>query len=121
MWDFDIRRDDLISTKRPDLEIVKKKERIFKTVDFAVPAEHRIKLKECEKKDKYFNIARESENCYMKVIIIPIEIGAFSTVTKGSLKGPVDLMVGGRLKTRQTTELLRTTRILRRVVQTWGD
>ena len=29
-----------------------------KIVDFAVPADHRIKLKECEKKDKYLDLAR---------------------------------------------------------------
>ena len=28
-------------------------------VDFAVPVDHRIKLKECEKKDKYLDLARE--------------------------------------------------------------
>ena len=28
-------------------------------VDFAVPADHRIKLKECEKKDKYLDLAKE--------------------------------------------------------------
>ena len=28
-------------------------------VDFAVPADHRIKLKECEKRDKYLDLARE--------------------------------------------------------------
>ena len=36
-----------------------KKEKICKIVDFAVPADHRIKLKESEKKDKYFDLARE--------------------------------------------------------------
>ena len=30
-----------------------------KIVDFAVPADHRIKLKECEKRDKYLDLARE--------------------------------------------------------------
>ena len=35
------------------------KKRICKIVDFAVPADHRIKLKECEKKDKYLDLARE--------------------------------------------------------------
>ena len=30
-----------------------KKKRICKIVDFAVPADHRIKLKEYKKKDKY--------------------------------------------------------------------
>ena len=52
-WDFDIRKDHLISARRPDLIIINKKKRIFKIVDFVVPADHRIKLKECEKNDKY--------------------------------------------------------------------
>ena len=61
-------------------------------VDFAVPADHRIKLKECEKKDKYLNLARELKiNLWnMKVTIIPILI-AFGTAL---LKGLEDLEVG---------------------------
>ena len=38
------------------------KKRICKIVDFTVPADRRIKLKECEKKDKYFDLARELKN-----------------------------------------------------------
>ena len=57
----------------------------------------------------------------MKVTIIPIEIGAFSTVTKGLLKGLEDLEVGGRVETAESTVLLRTARILRRVLETWGE
>ena len=54
-------------------------------VDFAVPAGHRIKLKECEKKDKYLDLARELKKLWnMQVTIIPIVIGAFGTVTKGT-------------------------------------
>ena len=57
----------------------------------------------------------------MKVTIIPIVIGAFGTVTKCLLKGLEDLEVGGRGETIQTTALLKTARILRRVLETWGD
>ena len=57
----------------------------------------------------------------MQVTIIQIVIGAFETVTKGLLKGLEDLEVGGRVETIQTTALLRTTRILKRVLETWGD
>ena len=46
----------------------------------------------------------------MKMTIISVEIGAFSTVTNGSLKGLEDLEVGGRVETIQTTALLRTFR-----------
>ena len=72
-----------------------------------------MKLKECEKKDKYLDFARELKKLWnMKVTIIPIVIGAFGTVTKGLLKGLEDLKVGGRVETIQTTALLRTARIL---------
>ena len=37
----------------------KKKENLQKIVDFAVPADHRKQLKECKKKDKYLDLARE--------------------------------------------------------------
>ena len=91
-------------------------------VDFAVPADHRVKLKECEKKDKYLHLARELKKLWnMKVTIVPIVIGAFETVTKGLLKGLEDLEVGGRVETIQTTASLRMARILRRVLETWGD
>ena len=54
----------------------------------------------------------------MKVTIVPIVIDAFGTVTKGLLKGPEVLEVGGRVETIEMTELLRTARILRRVLET---
>ena len=57
----------------------------------------------------------------MKVTFVPIVIGALGTITKGLLKSLEDLEVGGRVETIQTTALLRTARILRRVLETWGD
>ena len=50
--------------------------------------------------------------------IVPIVIGALGTITKGLLKGPEDLEVGGWVEAIQTTSLLRTARILRRVLET---
>ena len=82
-------------------------------VDFAVPADHRIKWKENEKNDKYFDLARELKNLWnMKVTVIPIVIGALGTVTKELLKILEDLEI------IQTTALLRSDRILRRVKET---
>ena len=40
---------------------------------------------------------------------------------KGLLKGLADLEVGGWVETIQTTAQWRTARILRRVLETWGD
>ena len=69
LWDFNIHTDHLISARRPDLIIInkkkkKKKKRTCKIVDFAVPADHRIELKECEKKNKYLDLEGDNyTNC----------------------------------------------------------
>ena len=64
LWDFDTQTDHLIPARRPDLIIInkRKKKKICIIVDFAVPADHIIKLKECEKRDKYFDLVRELKN-----------------------------------------------------------
>ena len=80
-------------------------------MDFAVPADYKVKLKECEKRElkKMWN---------MKVTIIPIVIGSRGTVTKGLAQGIENLEITGKVKTIQTTSLLRSARILRRVMDT---
>ena len=54
----------------------------------------------------------------IKVTIIPIVIGVFGTAIKGLLKGQKDFEIRGRVETIQTTALLRTARIPRRVLET---
>ena len=54
----------------------------------------------------------------MKVTFIPIIIAALGTVAKGLLKGLEDLEIKGQVETIQTTALLRSARILRRVLET---
>ena len=81
-----------------------------------------IILKECEKKDKYLALARELKQLSnMKASIVPIVIGAFGIVTEGLLKGLEDLEVSGRGETIHTTALLKTARIVRRILETRGD
>ena len=69
-------------------------------MNFDVPADNRIKLKEYEKYDKYLDLTRELKTIWnMKVIIILTVIGAFGVVAKGLLKKLEDLEVGGRVET----------------------
>ena len=75
-------------------------------MEFAVPAEYRIKLKENEKLDKYLDSTRELKNLWkMKMTVIP-------ETRKRILR---ELDIQGRIETLQTTALLKSTRILRRV------
>ena len=70
LWYFEIQTDHQISARRPDLIIKKQKNTKKKTttkkqttkkktcriVDFALLADHRGKLRECEKRDKYLDL-----------------------------------------------------------------
>ena len=74
-------------------------------MDFAFPADHRVKIKESKKIDKYQNLARE-----LKMMVIPIIIDALETIFKG-------LEIRRRVEIIQTSALLRSARILRRVLR----
>ena len=81
-WDFEKQMNHLISASRPDLVIISKKKpkKTCRIVDFAVLADHRLKLKENDKKDKYLDLAVKSKKlCNMKVTVIPIAAGALGS------------------------------------------
>ena len=54
----------------------------------------------------------------MKVMVIPIVIGPLGIVTKGLVQELEDLEIRGRVETIQTIALLRSARILSRVLET---
>ena len=68
IWDFDIKTHHQTSGRRPELIVIinkkKKKKRTNKIVEFAVQAHLRIRLKESDKKDKYFELGRELKKIY---------------------------------------------------------
>ena len=65
-------------------------------MNFAVPADHKIKLEESKKRDKYLDLARELKKLWnMKVTVLPIVTHALGTVTKGLVKGLEDLEIRG--------------------------
>ena len=71
-------------------------------MEFIISADHRVKLKESEKRDKYLDLARGPKKLRnMKMMVTPIVFGALHTVTKGQFK------IRGRVETIQTTALLR--------------
>ena len=100
-----------------DVSRIKKK--TYRIGNFTVPAHHRVKLKETERRDKYLDLAgvlNTPRN--MKVTMIPTVIGAFGTVTNVLIQGLEDLEITERLEAIQTTALLRSVKILRRVLET---
>ena len=95
-----IQTGHLISARRPDLVLIEEKkneeERTCRTVDFTVLADHRMKIKEYEKRDKYLDLAIELIKLWgIEVTVIPIVVGALGMVPKDSVRGP------GRVENRR--------------------
>ena len=102
---------------RPNNNLQKKG--TYRIVDFAVFGDHSVKLKESEKKDKYLDLARELKTLWNMKVMFIIVIGALGTATKGLVNVLEDLEIRGREENIQTTALLRSARILRRVLETY--
>ena len=68
-----IQTDHLIQARTLDIVLINKKKRIYQTVDFTEPRNHRVKDK--EKLVKYLNLATELRK-NMKVIVILIIVEA---------------------------------------------
>ena len=57
----------------------------------------------------------------MKIMMKPIVDDTIDAVTKGLLQRLKDLEIKGQKETTETNALLRLVRLLRRVLETWGD
>ena len=63
LWNFEIQTDHLLSARWLYLGIVnKKKKRTCWIVNSAIPADHRVKMKENKKKDKYLDFVENWKN-----------------------------------------------------------
>ena len=83
-------------------------------MDFAVAVNHRMKIKESEKIDIYQDLVRELKMWNMKVMVIPIVVGALETVSKSLKK---TLKIKRRIEIIQTKTLLRLVRILKKFLE----
>ena len=83
-------------------------------VDFAIPADYRVKIKESEKIHKYLDLARELKKQWkMRVKIKLIIVNALGTVSKSLEKGLEKLEISRTIETIQSTALLRSAWILK--------
>ena len=90
-----------------------------KIVDFAVPAEPKIKLKESEKKDEYLDLVRElKKTMEHESDTYTNRNWCFWYSHQMIIKGTCWTW---KLENKWDHPLLRTARILRRVLETWGD
>jgi hypothetical protein len=72
---------------RPDIIVVKNKEKNCLLIDVAIPSDKNVIQKEAENKLKYKNLRIEIQKmCNMKFFVIPVVIGATGIVSKSLQK-----------------------------------
>ena len=87
-------------------------------VGFAIPVDYRVKMKEGEKLVKYLDLAEELKKLWnVKVKVIPIVTGTLETIYKNLGKKLAESKIRRRSETIQFTILLKSTRILRTVLE----
>ena len=118
LWDFSIQTDHVIEAWRPDLVVVDKKERSCKVIDFAVPGDSSIEEKEKNKVEKYQDLGRKLQKIWnVKVKIIPLAVGSLGAVPKQFVNRLKQIGITVGTAQVQTTLLLGTAIILRKVLE----
>ena len=83
LWVFLIQMDHVIQARRLDLDLISKKKRTFRLINFATLPSHRVKVKEGEQLDKCLSFDGDMKNWRNnKLTEIPIVVGTLGTVHK---------------------------------------
>ena len=119
LWDFELRTKHLLPVRRTELVIIQNKKERKNEKKRKKRTYILLKIKERKTIYKYLYLSKELKILWnMRVTAI---VGGFGTILKGSEKDLEQLEIGRKIKLIQITKLFRTTRILRRVLETRGD
>ena len=118
LWDINVQCDNVIEARRPDIIVIDKKERKGIIIDIAVPANVRVGKKK-GKKWKCTRTWREiGRLCKLKMVeVVPAVIGTHGSATKEFDRSIEKLGITYSVRVMQKTVLLRTARILRKVLE----
>ena len=109
LLDIELKTDPSITTSKSNLVLINNNKEIS--------ADHRVKMKESEKIDKYQYLARELKKLWdMRVTMTPIVIGTLGIVPKDPEKSLWELEIRGRIEITQTTAVLKSAKILKKVL-----
>ena len=88
---FEIQIDHLISARRPE-QVITKNNTKENLLYCEVPLHHKWKIKENEKSDRFFDLARKPKKLWkMRVSVVPIMIDALGMHSKRLVRGTVSV------------------------------
>ena len=90
-------------------------------MNFFIPADDKVKMKENEKRDTYLYLAWDLKMHQNDGVTICYQLMLLEKGPQILGMGMEVLEIGGRVETTQTTPLSRSFKILKRFLETWGD
>ena len=116
-WDRPIETTVKLDHNRPDLVIINRQDNEWTIIEFSVPWDKNVQLKEEEKVSKYIPLAKEIRKVHrVSTKIVPIVLGSLGTVTTRLQNSLKELEMEKILGSLQTSVLIGTHNILRKVM-----
>ena len=120
-WDRPIETTIKLEHNRPDIIVINRQDNEWIIVEFSVPWDKNVLLKEEEKVSKYIPLAKEIHKVHrVSTRIIPIILGSLGTVTPKLKENLKELGFEKILGGLQTSVLIGTHNILRKVINMNG-
>ena len=116
-WDKMVVTPRRLEANRPDLVVIDRVQMLWKLIDFSVPYDHNIEIKEKEKIEKYAPLAYEIRKMEkVKTEVIPLVIGALGAVTDNLSRYLTSLDVPYIQTCMQKSAVIGTSIILKKVL-----
>ena len=118
IWNANVQCDNVVEARRCDLILVEKKAKSCVIIDCTIPGDCRKREKEIEKIEKYQNLKRKLKRIWSlkKVEVVPVVVGVLGCISKGFSRWMDTLGIKLNVGMVQKSVLLRTARILRKVL-----
>lgn len=116
-WDRSIETTQRMDHNRPDVVVLDHTKKAWTLIDFSVPWDKNVILKEDEKLDHYSPLAREIRRMHhVTTKVVPLVIGSLGVVSKRFEGYMKELEIGDVLGGMQASAIIGTTLILQKVL-----
>ena len=116
-WDRSVETTQKLEHNRPDVTVLNHTAKEWTFVDFSVPWDRNVEIKEVEKVEKYSSLAKEIRKMHrVSTRVVPLVVGSLGVVS-GNLEGHLkSLGIPDVLGEMQASALIGTTLILKKVL-----
>lgn len=116
-WDRSVETTQKLEHNRPDVTVLDHTSKLWTFVDFSVPWDKNVRLKEDEKVERYTPLSKEIRRMYgVKTRVVPLVVGSLGVVSSRLVGHLKELEIPDILGSMQTSAVIGTTIILKTIL-----